>query len=99
MGKTETIEILNVLRPGKTYPVNREKHDAMKAAVMKVLPTSSLGMTVEEISKAVQRHLPDALFPGGSTSGWWLKAVQLDQEARGNIQREKTKPLRFHRTI
>jgi hypothetical protein len=98
MAKAETIDILNVLQPGKTYPVNREKHDAMKRAVMTVLPTKSPGMTVEELGQAVSADLPDTLFPGGSTAGWWIKAVQLDQEARGNIIREKTKPLRFHKT-
>ena len=99
MGKAEIIEILNVLQPGKTYPVNREKHDAMKTAFMKVLPKTPPGMTVEELSKAVRPHLPATLFPGGATSGWWLKAVQLDQEARGTIKRESTKPLRFHKTV
>jgi hypothetical protein len=98
MANIQTIDIFNVLQPGKTYPVNREKHDAMKLAVMNVLPKKSPGMTVEELGKAVLPHLPDALFPGGATSGWWIKAVQLDQEARGTIVREKTKPLRFYRT-
>jgi hypothetical protein len=95
MAKTETIEILNVLQPGKTYSVNREKHDVMKTAVMRVLSNKAPGMTVEELGKAVLPHLPKALFPGGRTSGWWLKAVQLDQEARGTIKRETTKPLRL----
>ncbi len=85
--------------PEKPISVNREKYDAMKAVVMKVLPKKSPGMTVEDLGKAVLPHLPDALFPGGATSGWWIKAVQLDQEARGNILREKTKPLRFHRSV
>jgi hypothetical protein len=99
MPKTETIEILNVLQPGKTYAVNRQKHDAMKHAVMKVLPSHAPGLTVEELGKAVRPILPETLFPGGSTAGWWIKSVQLDQEARGKIQREPIKPLRFHKTV
>lgn len=98
MAKVEIIEILNVLQPGKTYSVNRAKHDAMKAAVMKVLPKTSPGLTAVELGKAVLPHLPDALFPGGATAGWWIKAVQLDQEARGAIIRENAKPLRFTKT-
>jgi hypothetical protein len=42
--------------------------------------------------------LPADLFPGGSTSGWWLKGVQLDLEARSLLIREATKPLRWRRT-
>jgi hypothetical protein len=98
MAKAETIDIFNVLQPGKTYAVNREKHAAMKLAVMKVLPKKTPGMTVEELGKAVLPFLPDDLFPGGATSGWWIKSVQLDQEARGAIMREATKPLRLHKT-
>jgi hypothetical protein len=99
MDKAETIDIFNVGQPGKTYTVNREKHDAMKLAVLKVLPKKSPGMTVEELGQAVLPHLPESLFPGGATSGWWIKAVQLDQEARGTITREKTKPLRLHKSV
>jgi hypothetical protein len=43
----------------------------------------------------VKPRLPDDLFPGGKTSGWWLKCVQLDLEAKGIVARHKTKPLRF----
>jgi hypothetical protein len=37
------------------------------------------------------------LVPGGVKAGWWVKAVQLDQEAKGALVREPTKPLRWHR--
>jgi hypothetical protein len=37
------------------------------------------------------------LVPGGVKAGWWVKAVQLDQEAKGALVREPTKPLRFRR--
>ncbi len=46
---------------------------------------------------AVVAHLPEDLFPGGATAGWWAKAVQLDLEAKGAIAREPVKPLRWHR--
>jgi len=47
-------------------------------------------------SDAHQDH--SDLFPGGAKAGWWLKAVQLDLEARGLIQRGPVKPLRLFRT-
>ncbi len=98
MAKADTIQIFNVLQPGKTYHVNREKHDAMKVAVLKVLPGKSPGMTVAELGKSVLPYLPNELFPRGATAGWWIKSVQLDQEARGTVKRENTKPLRLHKS-
>jgi hypothetical protein len=97
MAKAETIEVLNVLQPGKSYSANRAKYEAMKLAVLKVLPESLPGMTVEELGNAVLPHLPDDLFPSGEKSGWWIKCVQLDQEARGTIKRENSKPLRLRK--
>ncbi len=95
--KPEKIEIENFASPGHTYRVDAEKFNAMKTAVLKVLPAKSPGMTAFEISEAVLPHLPEDLFPGGAKAGWWKKAVQLDQEAKGVIVREKITPLRWHK--
>jgi len=53
---------------------------------------------VAEAKAALLPLLPAALFPGGDKAGWWLKAAQLDLEAKGVIVREPSKPLRLHRT-
>ena len=92
------IEIENVNHPGKVERVDAAMYEAMKRAILTVLPASSPGMTVGEVQNAVPAHLPEALYPGGAKAGWWMKAVQLDLEAKGIIEREKTKPLRLHRT-
>ena len=91
------IEVQNVIRPGKTYRVDAERYEAMKAAYLKVLPAKAPGLTPAEILARVPEHLPQDLFPGGAKAGWWLKGVQLDLEARGLIARENVKPLRLHR--
>jgi hypothetical protein len=90
-----TVENVNV--PGRTTKVNAAKYRAMHQALMQVLPTEAPGLTQAEMFEAVLPHLPDDLFPGGATAGWWAKTVQLDQEAKGNVVREKRKPLRWHR--
>ena len=69
----------------------------MKKAVLAVLPKTSPGLTVAEVQDRVLTHLPENLFPGGAKSGWWMKAVQLDLEAKGIIRRTNTSPLRLHR--
>lgn len=91
------IKIENVLQPGKTYSADPAKYEAMKKAVLAVLPGASPGLTVAEVQDRMLAHLPDDLFPDGAKSGWWMKAVQLDLEAKKVIQRERTSPIRLHK--
>ena len=50
------------------------RYDAMKKAMLKVLPEKTPGLTQEEIRKAVLPHLPPSVFPGGGKAGWWTRA-------------------------
>ena len=95
---TAKIQIENVGQPGKTYSADAAKYGAMKEAMLKVLPDASPGLTVAEVQEQVVAHLPESLFPAGATSGWWMKAVQLDLEAKGIVKRTKTSPLRLHKS-
>ena len=96
--KAEKIEVRNVNYPGQITRLDADMYEAMKRAVLKVLPKTSPGLTVDEVQDGVLAHLPENLFPNGAKAGWWMKAVQLDLEARGIIARAKTKPLRLHKT-
>jgi hypothetical protein len=91
-----TVENVNV--PGKTSRVHATKYLAMKEAMLQILPDQSPGLTQTEIREGVIPFLPEVLFPGGSTAGWWAKTVQLDMEAKGTLRREETSPLRWHLT-
>jgi len=93
----ETMVIQNVGQPGKTWRVNAAKFRAMQAAMLAVLPDSAPGMAVADVIAAVRPILPQDLFPGGYTAGWWVKAVQLDHEAKGVIARAKGSPVRLYR--
>jgi len=93
----EKITVENVNVPGHTTRVNKAMYDAMKQAMWKALPSKPPGLTQNEIREAVVPHLSEDLFPGGAKAGWWAKTVQLDQEAKGNLVREASKPLRWHR--
>ena len=97
MAKTERIEIENVLQPGKTYRVDAEKFAAMRDAVLAELPGAQPGLTPPELKARVLARLPESLFPGGDKAGWWLKAVQLDLEAKQVVGRAPTAPVRLHR--
>ena len=91
------VEIENVVSPGRVTRVDRAKYEAMRRALLTVLPRASPGVTVAEAKAQLLPLLPEALFPGGAKAGWWLKAVQLDLEAKGVIHREVNKPVRLRR--
>lgn len=95
---SDKIDVENPNTPGKTSRVDAAKYAAMKNAMLKVMSKTAPGDTAKEIKEAAKAHLPDNLFPGGETAGWWQKCVQLDLEAKGVITRADTKPLRFHLT-
>ncbi|RYF92277.1 MAG: hypothetical protein EON95_12945 [Caulobacteraceae bacterium] len=92
----DKVEVENVLQPGKTYRVDAAKYGAMKAAMWAALPPAAPGLDAAALKAAILPALPEDLFPGGATAGWWIKCVQLDLEAKGLVLREG-KPLRFRR--
>jgi hypothetical protein len=89
-----TVDVFNVLQPGKTYKRNAEKYDTARKAFLKFVPNKGPGLTQTEMHEAMRKALPSF----GSTAGWWMKTVQLDAEARGDVIRDKGKPLRWKRT-
>lgn len=93
----DKIEIENVNKPGKSERVDRAKYQAMRKALLAALPDEAPGLTVPDAKDALLPLLPDELFPQGATAGWWLKAVQLDLEAKGVIKRAPRKPVHLYR--
>ncbi len=97
MSDGEKIEIGNVNSPSHRYRVDRAKYEAMRKALMAVLPAPPGALTVAEAKAALLPHLDPVLFPGGEKAGWWLKAVQLDLEDRRIIRRLPGAPVRLQR--
>lgn len=95
--KPDRVRIENVNHPGKSTPVDAGMYGAMRAALLDVLPDSAPGLTESQMREAVLPKLPAALYPDGARAGWWCKAVQLDLEAKGEVTREMSRPLRWHR--
>ncbi len=92
---SDKIAVENINTPGRVTNVDKAKYMAMRDAMLATLPKSAPGMTAKESKEAAKAHLPEDLFPGGATSGWWQKCVQLDLEAKGVLVRHTTKPLRW----
>ena len=95
--KPARVRIENVNHPGSSTTVDAGLYNAMRDALLEVLPAAAPGMTESQLRQAVLPKLPEDLFPGGERAGWWSKAVQLDLEAKGLIDREPSRPLRWHR--
>lgn len=96
MAKGPTVEVENIISPGSRHRVDAGKYEAMKTAMLAVLPDAPPGMAVAAIKPLVVPLLPAALFPGGDKAGWWIKCVQLDLEAKGVLKRSE-KPIRLYR--
>ncbi|WP_114390050.1 DUF6958 family protein [Notoacmeibacter marinus] len=94
----ESIEVESITSPDWSGRVNRAKYMAMREALIPVLPNEAPGMTVAEAKAALLPDLSRDLFPGGEKAGWWLKAVQLDLEAKGVIARGSKGPVRLFKT-
>jgi hypothetical protein len=89
--------VQNVNVPGYTHRVDATMYEAMRKAMLKMLPRKSPGMTQAEMWQGLAAYAPKSLFPDSGKIGWWMKTVQLDLEARKVLVRELTKPLRWHR--
>ncbi|MCB1518505.1 MAG: hypothetical protein KDJ19_12920 [Hyphomicrobiaceae bacterium] len=96
MSDPKKIEIENVMTPGRITRVDKAKYLAMESALLSVLPSGAPGITIAEAKRQLLPLLPQDLYPGGEKAGWWLKAAQLNLEAKGRIIRLATKPLSFH---
>ncbi|MGJ8527502.1 DUF6958 family protein [Maritalea sp.] len=94
---TDKVHVENINSPGKTTRVDASKYNAMHEAMMQVLPSEAPGMKVADVIAAAKQHLPDDLFPGGKTAGWWVKCVQLDLEAKKVIARADKPPVRLYK--
>jgi len=94
----DKIEIENVNSPGRTARVDRAKYEAMRQALLAILPAQAPGLTVKDAKAALLPRLPEDLFPQGKTAGWWLKAVQLNLEAKRVIARAPAKPVQLYKT-
>ncbi len=94
--ETKMVTARTVNQPGYTHRVRADMYAAMLKTMRKVLPRKEPGMTQAEMIDALARVAPRKLFPDRGKVSWWMKTVQLDLEAKKQMVREKTKPLRWH---
>ena len=77
--------------------VDAAKYEAMKAALLAVVPAAGAGIPFQDLVDAVRPHLPAELFANASVS-WYVTTIKLDLEARGLIERVPgARPQRLRR--
>lgn len=90
-------EVLNVNTDRSDGTIDREKYEAMKSALLEVIPEGEEGVPFGELAERVKPLLPEAVFEGASI-GWYTTTVKLDLEARGLIERvPNASPQRLRR--
>lgn len=100
-----TIRAQNVNHPNHHENLNSEKYNWIRDAVLAALPAwdSSESIDFAELEMRVHRYLqeksvPSALFPKPGSVRWYTKVVQLDLEAKGEIERlPDQSPIRLRR--
>jgi len=81
------MRVMNINTGQANDHVKEERYWPVREAILTVLPRNDSGITWSELVLAVTPLLPRDLFPKSSTIRWYTKAVQLDLEARGLIER------------
>lgn len=92
---SDKIEVRNINSPDHITRVDKAKYEAMRDAMLKILPAEKPGLAVKDVIAGVKPHLPGDLFPGGEKAGWWVKCVQLDLEFKKVIVRADKPPVRL----
>lgn len=89
-----SIQARNVNHPEHRENLKEEKYTVIREAMLAVLPEHDSGqsMAFTELENQVRAYLeannvPMSLFPKAGSVRWYTKAVQLDLEARGEIER------------
>lgn len=97
MADDDKVRVTSVNAPTYSRRLDGTKLRAMTEVLRAVLPTAPPGLTQSEMVAACKAAAPQDLFPGGEKVGWWMKSVQLDLEAKGEVVRDGKKPLRWWR--
>ena len=100
-----TIQAQNINHPEHRENLKEEKYTIIREAMLAVLPDehSVEGIAFPQLEEGVraylnERDVPQELFPKPGSVRWYTKAVQLDLEAKGEIERlPKVSPLRLRK--
>ena len=86
MSKTDD-RILTLHPAGKQgVRIERAKYDAMRRALLKVIPRRKDGVAFGDLADLVKPKLDRRAFPPEASVRWYVVTVKQDLEARGDIE-------------
>lgn len=71
----------------KGVAIDRAKYDAMREAILAVVPRSGDGVAFLGLAALVKPLLPESVFGKDASVTWYVTTVKLDLEARGLVRR------------
>jgi hypothetical protein len=77
----------NVNRGSRGFAVTAEKYEPIRRAILASVPRNRTGATFKELVASVAARVRKDLFPKRGSVSWYTKVVQLDLEAKGQIER------------
>ena len=81
-----TVATRNPARGKKGPRIDAARYDAMKKALLAVIPKRGEGVSFSDLERLVRARLPRETFAGASVP-WYATNVKLDLEARGLVRR------------
>ena len=86
-------------QPGKASPrISRIKYDAIRDAILRVVPRNADGIPFQEVPDLVGSVLPRRVKECFGSISWYTVTVKLDLEARGVLERVPgVRPQRIRR--
>jgi hypothetical protein len=83
----QRIRTLNVTPGSSGIRIEVPKYEAMKKALLKVIPRNADGVAFRDLHRLVKPHLPGEVYTPKVSVPWYVTVVKLDLEARGLIGR------------
>jgi hypothetical protein len=80
-------QLRSVNHPGKTTNIPKEKYDLVSAAILAVIPKDGSGVEFSRLIGLVKDRLGAKERDAVGSVNWYVTAVKLDLEARGQIER------------
>jgi len=96
-----TVERIMTQHPQGKSGVNIEKakYDAMRRALLKVIPRTKGGVRFGDLGDLVLDHLDAGAFPKGKSVLWYVTTVKQDLEARGLVEQVPKKTPQHLRRV
>lgn len=94
----ETVEVRTPTPGKKTWRVSKWKYEAVRSAILRVVPKNNTGVEFKELPTLVAKQLSPADRKKLGSVEWYTTSVKLDMEVKREIERiEGTVPQRLRR--